>query len=363
VLELLSGRQLPNGRQSWEATDSALDVAVTVLSDALLALSEQAAALQAGEALEQCTDRLVRLRDTLETIATAASDEGARLVEATPRGFSLQLLPFDVGPRFRQLALSRRCAWVFTSATLTVGDGFAHFASRLGLSDEAATLCIDSPFDYPRQARLLLPQGLPDPADLRHGGAVVELALRLIEASGGGAFLLFTSLRALERAAQTLRQRWSAAGPRTLLVQGEAPRESLLRRFREDGHAVLLGSASFWEGVDVKGDALRLVIIDKLPFSPPDDPLTKARLDHLRSTGGNPFADHQLPEAALALKQGVGRLVRSEDDRGVVVLCDSRLTSRGYGRQLLAALPPMTVTRDIAEAEAFLRDLRAGGAA
>jgi ATP-dependent DNA helicase DinG len=184
---------------------------------------------------------------------------------------------------------------------------------------------------------------------------VVDLAAPLIEASAGGAFVLFTSHRALQRAADLLRARWAEIGDHPLLVQGEAPREQLLRRFRESGNAVLLGTASFWEGVDVKGDALRLVIIEKLPFASPDDALTRARIEHLKAQGGNAFREYQLPEAALALKQGVGRLIRSETDRGVVVICDPRIVDKPYGRVFRASLPPMPVTRLAHEAESFLR--------
>jgi ATP-dependent DNA helicase DinG len=177
----------------------------------------------------------------------------------------------------------------------------------------------------------------------------------LIDAARGGAFVLFKSHRALARAAQLLRERWAAEAPYNLYVQGEAPREHLLKQFREDGYGVLLGTTSFWEGVDVKGEALRLVIIEKLPFASPDDPLVKARIDHLQATGGNAFRDYQLPEAALALKQGVGRLIRSEEDFGAVVICDPRITGRNYGRVFMNALPEMTVTRDVDEALRFLR--------
>jgi ATP-dependent DNA helicase DinG len=175
--------------------------------------------------------------------------------------------------------------------------------------------------------------------------------------------VLFTSHRALQRAAQLLRDRWTELADYPLLVQGEAPREQLLRRFRESGNAVLLGTASFWEGVDVKGDALRLVIIEKLPFSSPDDALTKARIEHLKASGGNAFREYQLPEAALALKQGVGRLIRSETDRGVVVICDPRLVDKPYGRVFRASLPPMPVTRVGADAEKFLRRIAGTAAA
>ena len=210
------------------------------------------------------------------------------------------------------------------------------------------------PFNYERQALLYLPLNLPEPSAANHTTEVIAAVRPLLAASEGGAFLLFTSHRALRIAAGVLRETPSAEyGP--LLVQNEAPREQLLRRFRESGRAVLLGTASFWEGVDVQGDALRLVLIDKLPFAPPDDPQVRARAQFLRAQGINAFRDYQLPEAALALKQGVGRLIRSEEDRGVVMICDPRLTTRGYGRALLASLPPMRPTREVDEALAMLR--------
>jgi ATP-dependent DNA helicase DinG len=224
----------------------------------------------------------------------------------------------------------------------------------LGLG-ESPTLKIESPFDYARQSLLYLPPGLPEPASPKYVAAVIETALPLIEAARGGAFLLFTSHRALAQGAGLVRACWSTHAPYRLFVQGEAPRERLLKEFREDGNGVLLGTTSFWEGVDVKGEALRLVIIEKLPFASPDDPLVKARIDHLQATGGNAFRDYQLPEAALALKQGVGRLIRSEEDYGTVVICDPRMMGRGYGKVLLAALPAMTPTRDPEEALRFIR--------
>jgi ATP-dependent DNA helicase DinG len=282
-----------------------------------------------------------------------ASDErvGARTAIASPRGFTLSLLPYDVSARFRALTRARPSAWIFTSATLAVGEDFNHFAQRLGVGD-AATLQLDSPYDYERQALLFLPPGMPEPSQPQYTDALIERALPLIEAAGGGAFLLFTSHRALRQAAARLRAQ-TPAWP--LLVQGEAPREQLLRHFRAAGNAVLLGAASFWEGVDVQGTALRLVVIDKLPFASPDDPVVRARVDYLNAHGANPFRDYQLPEAVLALKQGVGRLIRSEDDRGVVMIGDPRLTGRGYGRLFLASLPPMPVIRDAVPAMDLLR--------
>jgi ATP-dependent DNA helicase DinG len=275
-------------------------------------------------------------------------------VSTHARGFALRLLPYEIATRFQAQLASGRSAWIFTSATLAVGDDFSHFASRLGL-DGAAALRFDSPFDYSRQALLYLPRGLPQPSDPGFGDAVIETARPLLESAGGGAFLLFTSHRALRHAAQRLTGALPPEMP--LLVQGSAPREQLLRRFRASGRAVLLGTASFWEGVDVQGPALRLVIIDKLPFASPEDPVVRARIEYLKSQGANAFKDYQLPEAVLALKQGVGRLIRSEQDRGVVVICDPRMSERAYGRIFRASLPPMETTHAGEAAMQRLREL------
>ena len=351
---------LPRGaaRRRWEEAGEELDSAVFAL---VAALREYGVAL--GDASQQpaiaaVAGRAGELAGVLERIAQAGGDDGARTVETAVRGFTLGLLPFDVSERFRGLVTAHPAAWVFTSATLSVGEDFAHFATRLGLED-APTLRIPSPFDFNSQAMLYLPEGMPEPAQPGYVDAVIDASVPLLEASGGGAFLLFTSHRALAQGAARLRATWDGAVERPLLVQGEGPRERLLREFREHGDAVLLGTASFWEGVDVKGEALRLVIIEKLPFASPDDPLTKARIEHLQRSGGNAFRDYQLPEAVLALKQGVGRLIRSETDRGMIVICDPRLLGKGYGRVFRASLPEMPATRDRAEATRFLRRLKA----
>jgi ATP-dependent DNA helicase DinG len=341
-------------KPDWLAADTPFADGAGDLARSLRALANALNEQERSAGISQCAARATELAARLDTIVHAEDNEGARSAELTQRGFSLSLLPFDVAPRFAALTHSAQAAWVFTSATLSVGEEFAHFTSRLGLGD-AETLAIPSPFDFERQALLYLPPRLPDPASPAHTAAVMDVAVPLIEASAGGAFVLFTSHRALQRAAQLLRDRWATLADYPLLVQGEAPREQLLRRFRESGNAVLLGTSSFWEGVDVKGDALRLVIIEKLPFASPDDALTKARIEHLKAQGGNAFREYQLPEAALALKQGVGRLIRSETDRGVVVICDPRLVDKPYGRVLRASLPPMPVTRVAADAEKFLR--------
>jgi ATP-dependent DNA helicase DinG len=341
------------GRLPWPATGS---VAAESVQHLTRALEDLAAMLSGG--LEQSVvaalaGRAAEVAASLARLAAVDIEEGARSVEVSARGVSLSLMPFDISERFRALVQARRGAWIFTSATLSLGEEFAHFTGRLGLA-AAETLRIDSPFDHERQSLLYLPPGLPEPAAPEYVAAVIETALPLIEAARGGAFVLFTSHRALSQAAQLLHERWAQAPPYRLFVQGEAPRERLLEEFRADGNGVLLGTASFWEGVDVKGEALRLVVIEKLPFASPEDPMVRARIEHLTARGINAFRDYQLPEAALALKQGAGRLIRSEDDYGVVVICDPRMAGRGYGRVFLAALPAMRVTQKRAEAVRFL---------
>jgi ATP-dependent DNA helicase DinG len=324
------------------------------LARALQILQNQLTNLGDDSPLAQLAEQTGDVVLSLDRIVDVDDLEGVRAVEVTARGFALSLMPFDISARFLSMIQGRRCGWIFTSATLSVGEDFTHFTGRLGLTD-SPTLKIESPFNYELQSLLYLPTGMPEPASYGYVAKVIETAVPLIEASGGGAFVLFTSHRALSQGAALLRGLWSAASPYRLFVQGEAPRERLLKEFREDGNGVLLGTASFWEGVDVKGEALRLVIIEKLPFASPDDPLVRARIDHLQATGGNAFRDYQLPEAALALKQGVGRLIRSEEDYGTVVICDPRMTGRGYGKVLLAALPAMTPTQDRDEALRFIR--------
>jgi ATP-dependent DNA helicase DinG len=347
------GRQ--ERRVAWEELDAPSRQACAELGVALGSWASELEARTDAPGVTQCAARALALVADMEGVMAepdAADAGGARSIGVSARGFTLSLLPYDISARFRSLVDQHPSAWVFTSATLALAGNFEHFSKRLGLGD-AATLCLDSPFDYERQALLYFPPGLPDPGAANYTEAVLEAVRPLLDASDGGAFLLFTSHRSLRAAARILRASdWPASWP--LLVQNDAPRELLLRRFRDSGRAVLLGTASFWEGVDVQGVALRLVVIDKLPFAPPDDPLVRARVQHLTSLGLNAFRDYQLPEAALALKQGVGRLIRSEEDRGVVMICDPRLFSRGYGRTLLAVLPPMRPTREAEEAIGML---------
>jgi ATP-dependent DNA helicase DinG len=276
-----------------------------------------------------------------------AADDDVRWYELSPRGFRLQRTPLDVSGPLRAHRERSQAAWVFTSATLAVADEFGHIATRLGL-DAPTTLLQPSPFDWNTQALCYLPPNLPEPMSRDYGNALVAALLPVLQASSGRAFVLFASHRALREAAAALRD-----GPWPLFVQGDAPRASLLQRFRESGNGVLLGAASFREGVDVVGAALSVVVIDKLPFAAPDDPVFEARLDAVRRSGGNPFRDEQLPQAVIALKQGAGRLIRSESDRGVLVLCDPRLLGKSYGRLFLDSLPPLPRTRDIEDVQAF----------
>jgi ATP-dependent DNA helicase DinG len=341
----------------WPEDDARVQRCLQDLEQTLVTLAEELEAQAEAPGPQQCALRARALSSGLSQIrGDEEGGAGARTIEVLSGGFALRWLPYEISSRFRALIARSAGAWVFTSATLAVGANFDHFSSRLGL-EQAATLRLESPFDYQRQGLLYLPRGLPQPSDALYTDALIDAMLPLLEASGGGAFVLFTSHRALRRAAERLAPLLPPELP--LLVQGTEPREQLLRRFRASSNAVLLGSASFWEGVDVQGSALRLVIIDKLPFASPEDPIVRARIEHLRAQGASPFALYQLPEAVLALKQGVGRLIRSEQDRGVVVICDPRITERGYGAVFRASLPPMPVTREREQVLRALHELRA----
>jgi ATP-dependent DNA helicase DinG len=301
--------------------------------------------------LKRCRDRSAGLVERIEQISGADEAAGLRWVGLTGAGFALNYTPVEFAASLHKLLDAQSCAWVFTSATLAVAADFSHFLRRMGLTD-ADTLAIASPFDYEDRGLLVLPQGLPDPGAAAYTAAVLDALVPLVEASQGRAFLLFTSHRALRDAAQLLRARQGFDFP--LLVQGEAPRSKLLEQFSNGVNPVLLGTSSFWEGVDMRGDRLVLVAIDKLPFASPGDPMLKARLEAIRQQGGHPFMDYQLPQAVLGLKQGVGRLIRDQSDWGVVVVCDPRVSDRSYGRFFLKALPPFRHTRDMNDAIALL---------
>ena len=308
-----------------------------------------AAQAERSEGLGACSRRAGNAYAVLNRLTETDASEDVRWAEAVGQSVQLHVTPLHSGELFRRQMDDHPRAWIFTSATLAVGEDFRHFTRELGVP-EATTRRWESPFRFAEQALIYLPPGLPpDPNDPAFTDALVEAAYPVLEASGGRAFLLFTTLRALRRAHELLRGRIEYP----LLVQGTGSRSELLARFRQLGNAVLLGSASFWEGVDVRGDALSLVVIDKLPFAPPDDPVLAARIDAIKAVGRNPFNELQLPQAVLQLKQGAGRLIRDEGDRGVLMLCDPRLLSRPYGKRILESLPPMKRTRSLEEVREF----------
>jgi len=306
-------------------------------------------AAERGKGLDSCRQRALLLLQRLEMLQSHEAGEAIHWFETQRTAFRLNLTPLNIAPMFSACLEGLASAWVFTSATLAIGNSnFSHFTAQLGLED-ARLLQLESPFDYRNNALLYLPDDMPDPNQPAYVDAVVACAREVLAASRGRAFLLFTSHAALQAAAAQLRDTLSYP----LLVQGEAPRRDLLARFRDLGNAVLLGTSSFWEGVDVRGEALSCVLIDKLPFGSPGDPVLQARIEALRKQGANPFMQHQLPAAVIALKQGIGRLIRDRTDRGVLVVCDPRLRTRSYGRIFLGSLPDMPRTRSINDVQTF----------
>ncbi len=301
-----------------------------------------------GKDLAACHGRGLELMRRIDRITGPRGEGEVAWLEAGERGFALNLTPITVAENFGRYVKEGDAAWVFTSATLAVDGRFDHFDDRLGLAPGQQRRW-ESPFEFHRQALCYIPEGLPDPSSPAYVEGVVEAAVPVLEASRGRAFVLFTSHRALQRAAPLLAERLRFP----LMVQGERPRTALLERFRTTPNGVLLGTGSFWEGVDVRGDTLSCVIIDKLPFAPPDDPLLQARLAAVRDQGGNPFGDYQVPEAVITLKQGVGRLIRDIHDRGVLMICDPRMLSRNYGRVFLRSLPVMPLSQRLEDVEAF----------
>ena len=327
----------------------------------IVVLEKQA---ERAETIEQCRVRAISLDAQLAAwtaacgpidTSTEQAAEKVLWVEAFSSSLQLHQTPLSIAPIFSKQREGAPRAWIFTSATLAVKNDFNHYNAQMGLIDQPAKSW-PSPFDYAQQGLLYVPHNLPQPSAPDYTDAVVDAALPVIEAAGGRAFLLCTTIRAVNRAAERLRAEFERRKlPFPLMVQGEAGRTELLDRFRAAGNAVLVGSQSFWEGVDVRGEALSLVIIDKLPFAPPDDPVLAARIGALERKGLNGFMHHQLPEAIITLKQGAGRLIRDETDRGVLMLCDPRLISKPYGKRIWQSLPSFTRTRELDAVLAFFR--------
>ena len=308
-----------------------------------------------SEGLDNCYRRAQELSARIERWRQAPESETVRWVEVFQGSLQLNATPLSIADMVRRQITDSARAWIFTSATLSVRGDFSHYQAEMGL-EGANTGAWDSPFDFPRQALLYVPDRMPEPNSGGYTRAVVDAALPVIGASDGRAFLLFTSLRAMRDAHQLLQAGFRQHGYEfPLLLQGEGPRSKLLERFRELGNAVLVASQSFWEGVDVRGEALSLVMIDRLPFQPPDDPVLAARIDKLNAEGHNAFMQYQVPQAVITLKQGAGRLIRDETDRGVLMICDTRMVTKPYGKRIWQSLPPMTRTRSLDDVVAFFR--------
>jgi ATP-dependent DNA helicase DinG len=309
-------------------------------------------------ALENCWQRGAGLMVQLQRWLAAENANLVRWVEVFTQSVQLHATPLSVAEGFgKQLNASPR-AWIFTSATLAVKSDFSHYIGQMGLSN-ANTGYWESPFDYGKQALFYVPENMPEPNSPGYSAAVAAVALPVIQASGGRAFVLCTSLRAMREIHALFKEAFEQNGIEyPLMMQGESSRSELLERFRKRGNAVLVGSQSFWEGVDVRGEALSCVIIDKLPFAPPDDPVLAARIDKMNEEGKNAFMEYQLPYAVITLKQGAGRLIRDEADSGVLMICDPRLISKPYGRRIWQSLPPFKRTRFLADVQAFFENIK-----
>ncbi|WP_072766854.1 ATP-dependent DNA helicase [Nitrosospira sp. Nsp11] len=334
---------------------SALDELLKKLEVMIDMLESQA---ERSEGLENCWQRAREISTNIKRWRDQAEAEGfVRWVEVFSHALQLNATPLSIAEIFnKQLSGSPR-AWVFTSATLSVKGDFSHYKNEMGLDTEsspAQSACWDSPFDFANQSLLYVPVGMPEPNSREYTEEVIKAALPVLKASRGRAFFLCTSLRAMQRAHELLLEAFKREKlDYPILLQGQGSRSHMLERFRKMGNAILIGSQSFWEGVDVRGEALSVVIIDKLPFAPPDDPVLAARIDKINKEGRNAFMEYQLPRAVINLKQGAGRLIRDETDRGVLMICDPRLITKSYGKKIWQSLPPMKRTRELAEVEAF----------
>ncbi len=338
-------------RAAWEDRGAnGADEAVEEVRAQILELERVLAyGAERGPELEACHRRAREAIERLGRFLSPQAEDEVRWYEARGQGFALQRTPLEVGSEFQRRLEREASATVLVSATLAVGSSFAAFRRRLGLPETAMVLQLPSPFDYQRQSLLYCPPSLPQPNEPGFDEGVIDHALPLIEATPGGVLFLFTSHRAL----QVAHGRLLDALDRPVLAQGEAPQARLLEAFAACGHSVLLGTASFWQGVDIRGAALSAVIIDRLPFAAPHDPVTAARQRAAEAAGGVAFRDILLPDAVLALKQGAGRLIRDEQDRGVLMIADPRLLQCGYGRLFRDSLPDMPLTQDLGDVEAF----------
>jgi len=309
-------------------------------------------AISRTETIDNCFDRLVQLKGKFEKVNQTQESGYSYWFDTTKRHFTLHITPLSIADKFGAIVDESTSSWIFTSATVSVDDKFEHYTSLLGIPD-ARTQILGSPFDYNNQAMFCVPRYFPEPNDKAAVRAFSELALELVEASKGRAFLLFTSHRVMTLVAKMIEDEIQYP----VLVQGTTSKRLLLEQFTKLKNAVLLGTGSFWEGVDVRGDMLSLVMIDKLPFASPDEPLLQARMEDCKLKGLEPFQHVQIPQAVISLKQGVGRLIRDVTDKGVLVICDPRLVTRQYGEVFMRSLPNMKRTRDLDIVKTFLKGL------
>ncbi|RVU85908.1 ATP-dependent DNA helicase [Leucothrix sargassi] len=348
VLDFRLAMDKPGQREPWyKIRDKApIQRELQNLTDIMEQLLAQLlVASERSKGLQTCYERLYVQTQRLSNFKDP-KPETVQWYETYTRSFSLVSTPLEIAEPFRKQLDAYPCAWVLTSATLAVGQSFDHFTQRIGL-DQPKTLLLDSPFDYWNNALLYAPPNMPEPQQHDFISRVVEESIPVIKAAKGRTFMLFTSYRALNEAAELLKSEIEYP----ILVQGDTSQAEMISQFKELGNAVLLGTSTFWEGVDVRGEALSCVIIDKFPFASPGDPVLEARIKSIREAGGNAFFEYQLPQAVIAMKQGVGRLIRDEQDQGVLMICDPRLRTKSYGRTFLESLPrvPRTSKREVAE--------------
>ncbi|EKO3793003.1 ATP-dependent DNA helicase [Vibrio metschnikovii] len=342
-------------RGNWREALSVASIAQQVerLQESLtFAIDVLKLALGRSQLLDTAFERANTLKAHIVRVCDVSITGYSYWFDTTPRHFSLHITPLSIADKFQEQINLKSGAWIFTSATLAVNEDFAHFTHRLGLKP-SEQFSLPSPFDYQQQAKLCVPRYLPEPNSAGLADKLVEMLAPVIEQNQGRCFFLCTSHTMMRELGERFREHLSLP----VLLQGETSKQKTLAQFMELGNALLVATGAFWEGIDVRGDTLSCVIIDKLPFTSPDDPLLKARIEDCRLRGGDPFAQVQLPDAVITLKQGVGRLIRDQKDKGVLIICDNRLVTRDYGGVFLASLPPIPRTRDLAVVKDFLLSL------
>ena len=354
IRQLLIDAPKKEGRYEFAQIQAEVIISIKNICEALKNLGQVLMPLvDMADTIEKKYELTELYFNRMSSILDQGYGDGLRWVDIKSRSLRLNLTPLDVGMKLRELFLKSKKSWIFTSATIAIGDDFSHFKERIGLVG-AMEASFPSPFALEDNALIYLPSGLPEPSHLKFTEKMLEVTLPLLKLVSGGIFFLFTSHHALSKAKTWFKAKQKILNGRLLLVQGDSPRDDMLKKFRADGNAILLGTGSFWEGVDVRGEALNMVVIDKLPFRSPADPLMMARLEYIKKNGGNGFIEHQLPTAVLALKQGVGRLLRDEEDYGLVVLCDPRIKNKNYGKTFIDGLSPMRSTESLTKVNDFL---------